>query len=165
MAFGDARSKGPPRAILAKPGNPMTAPFALDPRLDGDTLALLDLELCAVRLMNDRQFPWLVLVPRRPDLRELHDLAPTDRVLLFDEIARATHALEEIHKPDKLNVAALGNVVAQLHVHVIARFRGDRAWPRPVWGVAEPVPYTADEADRVRARLRVALAGGATAPG
>ena len=116
--------------------------FALDPRLAADTHAVLELPLSRALLMDDMRFPWLILVPRMPGLRELTELARDDQHALLDEINRVAHVLHAIAKPDKLNIAALGNVVPQLHVHVIARFVGDAAWPRPVWGIGERVPYT-----------------------
>lgn len=115
-----------------------TGDFVLDPRLAADTLAVGDLPLSRVLLMDDVRFPWLVLVPRQTGLVEIGDLPRAGRITLLDEIDQASVALRSLHAPDKLNVAALGNVVAQLHVHVIARFRADVAWPRPVWGVGEP---------------------------
>lgn len=96
-------------------------------------------------------------MPRRPGLRELTDLDRATQHALLDEINRAAHVLHAIAKPDKLNIANLGNVVAQLHVHVIARYTGDAAWPRPVWGVGERAPYRAEEATRLRALLRAGL--------
>ena len=132
--------------------------FALDPRLAADTHTVLELPLSRALLMDDMRFPWLILVPRLPGLRELTELAHDDQHALLDEINRVAHVLHAIAKPDKLNIAALGNVVPQLHVHVIARFVGDAAWPRPVWGVGERVPYTADERARVLGLLRAALA-------
>ena len=109
--------------------------FTFDERLAGDTVAVVDLPLSAVRLMNERSWPWLILVPRRPGLVELIDLDAGDRARLMEEIARAAEALRRLYQPHKLNVAALGNLVPQLHIHVIARFRDDPAWPRPVWNV------------------------------
>ncbi|HOV59066.1 MAG TPA: HIT family protein [Rhodanobacteraceae bacterium] len=133
------------------------APFALDARLAADTHAVGELALSRVLLMDDARFPWLILVPRRPGLRELTDLDRATQHALLDEINRAAHVLHAIAKPDKLNIANLGNVVAQLHVHVIARYTGDAAWPRPVWGVGERAPYRAEEATRLRALLRAGL--------
>jgi diadenosine tetraphosphate (Ap4A) HIT family hydrolase len=118
--------------------------FALDPRLVADTHALGELEFSRVLLMDDARFPWLILVPRRTGLRELTDLAQSEQRILLDEIDRSARALQTLFVPDKLNIAALGNVVAQLHVHVIARFAGDAAWPRPVWGAGARTPYAAD---------------------
>jgi diadenosine tetraphosphate (Ap4A) HIT family hydrolase len=109
--------------------------FKLDDRLAGDSVPVLDLPLSTVRLMNERSWPWLILVPRRPGLVELIDLDGAERSRLMEEIARAGETLRTLYTPDKLNVAALGNVVPQLHIHVIARFRDDPAWPRPVWNV------------------------------
>ena len=134
------------------------AAFALDPRLAADTHALLELPLSRALLMDDMRFPWIILVPRVAGLRELTELPRDDQHALLDEINRAAHVLHAIAKPDKLNIGALGNVVPQLHVHVIARHVGDAAWPRPVWGVGERVPYTDDERARVTSLLRAALA-------
>jgi diadenosine tetraphosphate (Ap4A) HIT family hydrolase len=119
----------------------MSSAFVLDPRLDADTLVVGDLGLCSVRLMNDARFPWLILVPRRPDLSEFTDLAPEDATRLMDEIRIATGVMLELAKPDKVNVGALGNIVAQLHIHVVGRFRSDPAWPGPVWGSGAAMPY------------------------
>jgi diadenosine tetraphosphate (Ap4A) HIT family hydrolase len=121
--------------------------FELDSRLDADTLLLADWPLCRVLRFNDRTYPWLVLVPRRRGAREIIDLDPADQQTLLGEIGRASRALKKALAPEKLNVAALGNVVPQLHIHVIARFTDDPAWPRPVWGVQAPRPFTGDEAE------------------
>ena len=120
----------------------MTASFILDLRLAADTHPLARFELCDVRLMDDSHYPWLILVPRLPGLRDLIDLDVRERHLLSDEIDRASKVLRNAFRPDKLNVAALGNVVAQLHVHVIARFEEDPGWPAPVWGRVERNPYS-----------------------
>ncbi|MBD8906934.1 HIT domain-containing protein [Methylorubrum zatmanii] len=119
----------------------MTDAFTLDPRLAADTHPVGDLALCSVLLMDDARFPWLILVPRRDGLSELTDLTPEDAATAFEEIRIATRVIMALSRPDKVNVAALGNVVAQLHVHVVARFRSDPAWPGPVWGVGERKPY------------------------
>jgi diadenosine tetraphosphate (Ap4A) HIT family hydrolase len=110
--------------------------FVLDARLEADTIAVTDLPLSAVRLMDDATYPWLVLVPRRAGLVELTDLEPPQRAVLIEEIAAAGRALAAATGCHKLNIGALGNQVAQLHVHVIARFTTDAAWPNPVWGAA-----------------------------
>lgn len=133
-------------------------PFALDPRLAADCHVVGELELSRVLLMNDLRFPWLVLVPRMAGLRELVELARDQQHLLLDEVNRIAHVLHAIAHPDKMNIATLGNVVAQFHVHVIARHVGDAAWPKPVWGVGESVPYTDDESARVLGLLRAGLA-------
>ncbi|MBI1384154.1 MAG: HIT domain-containing protein [Rhizobiales bacterium] len=134
--------------------------FALDPRLASDTRHVSDLALSAVRLMDDRRFPWLILVPRRAGAVELVDLVEADRLVLLEEISLVSRVLQRAFAPDKLNVAALGNLVPQLHVHVIARFRADPAWPRPVWGVGEPAPYGEVEGGERAGRLAEAIAGG-----
>ncbi len=135
----------------------MNTPFALDPRLAGDTHAVCDLALSRVLLMDDARWPWLILVPRRAGLRELLDLDPDAQQVLLDEINRVARLLQARHAADKLNIAALGNVVAQLHVHVIARQVGDPAWPAPVWGRGERVPYVADVARDLAGTLATAL--------
>ncbi|GJE69609.1 HIT domain-containing protein [Methylorubrum podarium] len=119
----------------------MTDTFSLDPRLAADTHPVGDLALCSVLLMDDARFPWLILVPRRPGLSELTDLAPEEAGLAFEEIRLAVGVVQALARPDKVNVASLGNVVPQLHIHVVARFRSDPAWPGPVWGVGERKPY------------------------
>lgn len=131
--------------------------FVLDPRLAADTTVIGDLPLSRVLLMQDARFPWLILVPRQPGLRDLTDLARDDQHALLDEINRCAHVLRALDKPDKLNVAALGNVVAQLHVHVIARHTTDAAWPRPVWGFGERERYDAPVLSARIVALRTAL--------
>jgi diadenosine tetraphosphate (Ap4A) HIT family hydrolase len=125
----------------------MAYDFELDPRLDNDTLFLTDWPLCRVLRMSDRAYPWLILVPRRTDKREIIDLSTADQALLLGEIGQACRAIKAALKPEKLNVAALGNVVSQLHVHVIGRFTDDAAWPRPIWGVQTPQPFDSDDAE------------------
>lgn len=132
-------------------------PFSLDDRLAADSLMVGDLPLCQVRLMDDSQFPWLVLVPRRMGVREIYELPVADRRQLMDESCRVAEALVALYTPKKLNIAALGNVVGQLHVHHIARFEDDPAWPAPVWGKLPPRPYDADACDVVLARLWKAI--------
>ena len=119
----------------------MIANFTLHPQLAKDTVALGDLALSRVLLMNDANYPWLILVPRRNGLTEIIDLDQSEQVQLMAEIAAAARALKAATQCDKLNIAALGNMVAQLHVHVIARFASDAAWPKPVWGAAPPAAY------------------------
>ena len=111
--------------------------FALDPKLAADSVPVAALRLSDLRLTNERAFPWLMLVPRRADVAEIIDLAKPDRAALFEEINAVSAALRAATHCHKLNVAALGNQVRQLHVHVIARFETDPAWPRPVWGAGE----------------------------
>ena len=119
----------------------MSAAFALDAKLESDTVPVGDLPLSRVLLNNDANFPWLILVPRRAGLVELIDLDENERLALMAEIARAASALKSATKCDKLNIAALGNVVAQLHVHIIVRRKDDVAWPKPVWGVKPALAY------------------------
>jgi len=108
--------------------------FVLHPQLEKDTLFVAELALCRVLLMNNKLFPWLILVPRVEGAREIIDFPAQAQHVLIDEIARVSHVMQALFAPDKLNVAALGNQVEQLHVHVIARYRSDVAWPHPVWG-------------------------------
>ena len=124
----------------------MSEGFALDPQLARESVFVADRVLCRVLLMDDARFPWLVLVPRRAGLVELFDLDASERRLLFDELEQAARALRSVASSAKLNVGALGNVVRQLHVHVVARREGDAAWPGPVWGHGPRRPY--DESAR-----------------
>jgi len=135
----------------------MTETFELDARLAADTHVVGDLELSRILLMDDARFAWLIVVPRRAGMRDLIDLALDDQHVLLGEIGRCAHALRDMDKPDKLNIAALGNVVAQLHVHVIARHQHDAAWPRPVWGAGTALHYDASTLQRRLASLRTAL--------
>ena len=135
-----------------------TAGYELHPQLAADTHPLASLALCDLRLMDDANYPWLVLVPRIAGARELIDLEATQRRTLMDEIDVAARLLRDVFRPFKLNVAALGNLVPQLHVHVIARFEGDPAWPAPVWGRVAARPYAPEAlVERIRA-LQGALA-------
>jgi len=115
--------------------------FNLDKRLSAVCVHAVDLPLSRVLVMDDSRYPWLVLVPRRPHVTELFDLDAADRVALCEEYAAAGARLKSLTGCHKINIAMLGNQVAQLHVHVIARNIGDPAWPNPVWGVGAPVPY------------------------
>ncbi|MGB0747530.1 MAG: HIT domain-containing protein [Magnetospiraceae bacterium] len=119
--------------------------FQLHRRLAADTLPHGDLHLCALRIMNDRRYPWIILVPRRAGVEGLHALSAEDQAQLISEVTSVSQVLEDAYTPTRVNVAALGNMVPQLHVHVIARFEGDSAWPGPVWGVGEPLPYAATD--------------------
>ena len=132
--------------------------FALDPRLAADTLAVGDLALSRLLLMNDRRYPWLVLVPRREALREIVDLDAQARATLIEEIAAASRFMQSLPGVDKINVGALGNLVAQLHVHVVGRAVGDPAWPGPVWGHGSARRYAAEKAAALIAQARAGLA-------
>jgi diadenosine tetraphosphate (Ap4A) HIT family hydrolase len=116
--------------------------WSLDPALARGTVALGDLPLSHVLLADDANYPWLILVPRRPSVVELIDLEENEQVQLLGEIAAAARVVKSVTECEKLNIAALGNVVAQLHVHIIARSQSDAAWPKPVWGVVPPVAYS-----------------------
>lgn len=131
--------------------------FELHPRLQADTQILGDLPLCRVLLAKDSQYPWLILVPRVPGLREIHHLPPEQQQQLMQESCAVATLMEEALGPDKINVAALGNLVPQLHLHHVARFSSDAAWPGPIWGAHPALPYQAQDlrqqADNWRARL------------
>ena len=131
----------------------MTDGFLLAPRLEADSQFLIDWPLSQVRLMDDTRFPWLILVPRRPGLEEWTELKVEESAQLAEEIGRAGQALARIFSPTKLNIGALGNIVRQMHVHVIARFETDAAWPGPVWGQGARIPYDNAQRDRLRADL------------
>ena len=115
--------------------------FELHPTLAKDTTLVTSLPLCRVLLMNDARYPWIILVPQREDIREIHHLEADDQNTLFQELMQASNIVENLFAPDKINVGALGNLVPQLHVHVIARFKDDAAWPGPVWGQGDAIPY------------------------
>jgi diadenosine tetraphosphate (Ap4A) HIT family hydrolase len=133
--------------------------FSLHPRLSHDTVFVADLPLCRVLMMNDMRWPWLILVPRGENLVELTDLDAADRARLIEEAARAADWLKAHAKADKINVGALGNVVRQLHVHVVARHSGDAGWPGPVWGFGTALPYAHDELQALIAAARKGLGG------
>ena len=131
--------------------------FALDARLAADTVGVTSLPLCEVLLMNDARYAWVVLVPRRAGLVEITDLATEDQTTLWQEVNRATAALRAVAPCDKLNLGALGNIVRQLHMHLVARVEGDAAWPGPVWSHGKAETYAAPAlSERVEA-LRDAL--------
>lgn len=115
--------------------------FTLHKQLEDETVFVRDLPLCQLRLQNQKILPWLLLVPRRAGAREIYKLSLDDREQLMEEIAQASQAITTIWSPFKINVAALGNVVPQIHVHVIGRWENDPAWPKPVWGNLAPAPY------------------------
>ncbi|SFC37417.1 Diadenosine tetraphosphate (Ap4A) hydrolase [Marinospirillum celere] len=129
-------------------------PFTLHPRLEADSIFVGQLRLCQLRLINDSRYPWLLLVPAHPDLVEITDLEPEDYQQLWEEVRLVSKGLQSWCQPDKLNVATLGNLVPQLHLHVIARFKTDATWPGPVWGQGEAVAYTEKELDSLVAELR-----------
>ncbi|TWB35803.1 HIT domain-containing protein [Nitrospirillum pindoramense] len=133
------------------------ADFVLHPRLAADTVAVGDLPLSRVLLSRNACWPWLILVPRRAGAVEIHRLETADQVQLMAEITLASRVMEAAFSPDKLNVAAIGNLVPQLHVHVVARTRGDAAWPGPVWGSGFEQAYGPDGAEALALRLAADL--------
>jgi diadenosine tetraphosphate (Ap4A) HIT family hydrolase len=134
-----------------------TAGWSLDPQLERDSVALGNLMLCQVRLMNDANYPWLLLVPRRANATEITDLVAADRAQLMQEIAQSADALKSETACLKINVAVIGNMVAQLHVHIIARFRTDAAWPKPVWGHLPARAYDDAALQKLTISLRARL--------
>lgn len=135
----------------------MSASFQLDPRLEADSLPVAELGLCSLRLMDDQRFPWLLLVPRRAGLREIFELPAFDQAELLIELNHAARALSAVAAPHKLNLGALGNIVQQLHLHLVARQPDDVAWPGPVWGSGARQPYAPAAAQALIAQLRQAL--------
>jgi len=148
----------PPEAPTSATAGDPEAGFLLDPRLEADTIHLGDLPLSRALLMNDARFPWLILVPRRAGASEIADLDEVDATALMGEIRLSARLLAEIAGPDKTNVGALGNIVTQLHVHIVARFLSDPAWPGPVWGHGARTPYPPHAAHALVERLRAAFA-------
>lgn len=142
----------------------MTAPFNADSAFETGSVMVGDWPLCQVRLQDDARFPWLILIPRRAGLVELEDLTPSERTLLMDEVVRAGEIVRRLAEAagaptHKLNVAALGNVTAQLHVHVVGRRPDDGLWPDPVWGRGAAVPYAPDTLRAAVARIGINPAG------
>jgi diadenosine tetraphosphate (Ap4A) HIT family hydrolase len=128
--------------------------WSLSPHLERDTINIGDLPLSRVLIIKDANYPWLLLVPRRSNVTDITDLDEVEQGQLMTEINRVSRALKEISKPDKLNIAALGNLVAQLHIHIIARRTTDAAWPRPVWGVAPAIDHDPLELEAFTGAIR-----------
>lgn len=133
--------------------------FELDPQLAADTVVLGKFPLSLVLLSKDANYPWCILVPRRKGIREVHHLSEEDRFQLTRESCHLAEVMADLFVPDKMNIAALGNRVPQLHVHHVARFKTDAAWPKPMWGVVEASGYGEAEREERVSRLRSALAG------
>ena len=131
--------------------------FALDQRLQQDCLPVGDFPLCRLLLMNDSHYPWFILVPRREEVSELFQLDAADQRQLWQETTLLAETLKDTFAADKMNVATLGNVVSQLHMHVIVRRRGDAAWPAPVWGRNPPRPYEEEQVRQLVSKLRLVL--------
>lgn len=130
--------------------------FTLHKQIEADSSFVTDLPLCQVRLINNAAYPWAILVPRQDNIKETIDLSEGDQQQLMIEIATLSKAMQSIYSPDKLNVAALGNMVPQLHVHVIARFKTDKAWPSPIWGKGG-APYSESAMSLTIGRIKEAL--------
>ncbi|MCX8570257.1 MULTISPECIES: HIT family protein [Hyphomicrobiales] len=131
--------------------------FALDSRLDTDSEPLMWLGLCELRIMNDKRWPWLILVPQRLGIEELHDLTPLDQAMLTFESNMVANALKRVTGCTKINSGALGNIVRQLHFHIVARSEGDPGWPGPVWGHGVREPYRSDDLHRFAESIKTAL--------
>ncbi len=138
--------------------------FKADPAFDPASVVVCDWSLCQVRLQDDARFPWLILIPRRTGLHEIEDLTLEERAALMDEVVRAGEVVRAMGRTvlrpvQKLNVAALGNITAQLHLHVVGRRHDDGLWPDPVWGRGEAVPYGAQALQAAMSRIRLSQAG------
>ena len=133
------------------------ADFALDPRLENDSTSIMLTGLCDLRLSKDARWPWLILIPRRAEITEIFELTPLDQVMLTFETDTVASALKKVTGATKINVGALGNVVRQLHVHVVARFEGDANWPGPIWGFGKAEPYEDEKRAQFITTLREAL--------
>ncbi len=131
--------------------------FELHPQLQQDCLEIGRFSLCRLLLMNESRYPWFILVPEREKLTEIYQMNTADQTLLMQESSRLAHGLAEAFAADKLNIAAIGNLVPQLHVHHVVRYRSDPAWPAPVWGKFSPAPYDETEIAKVIARLKSVL--------
>ena len=131
--------------------------FELDRRLEGDSETVMWLGLCELRIMDDRRWPWLVLVPQRPGIEEVHDLTPLDQAMLTFETNMVAQALKRVTGCAKINTGALGNIVRQLHVHVVARNENDVGWPGPVWGFGPREPYRREDLHSMASRVRAGL--------
>ncbi len=120
----------------------MTTPFQLHPRLKEDCIAVGRFDLCQLLMMNDSQYPWFILVPEKAGLTEIYQLGKAERHLLTEESCYLAENLAVLYKADKMNIAAIGNLVPQLHIHHVVRYQTDKAWPAPIWGKFTAVPYT-----------------------
>ncbi len=133
--------------------------FQLHPRLKQDCIAIGRFELCQLLMMDDSQYPWFILVPERADAQEIYQLSKTERQLLTEESCYLAENLAALYQADKMNIAAIGNIVPQLHIHHIVRYQTDKAWPAPIWGKFDAVPYTerqiADNLARIKDQLKM----------
>ncbi|WP_019867204.1 HIT domain-containing protein [Methylovulum miyakonense] len=136
----------------------MTPSFQLHPRLQADCIPVGRFELCQLLLMNDSQYPWFILVPQVDGLRELYELGKAQQQVFMEESSYLAEQLAVLYQADKMNIAAIGNLVPQLHIHHIVRYQTDRAWPAPVWGKFAAIPYGDAEIAGQLAQVRNALA-------
>jgi len=137
----------------------------LHPQLAEDTIIIGRFDLCILLLMNDENFPWFILVPDRKDIKEIYQLEKNDQQTLMAESSLLSEVLAEEYSADKLNVAALGNIVPQLHIHHIVRYKNDPAWPAPVWGKVPAIAYTAQTAIDIKEKMLQLLNGKLTDAG
>lgn len=128
--------------------------FQLHPRLQQDSITLGQFNLSRLLLCNDSQYPWFILVPQRPDISEIFQLSAMDQQLLQQESCLLAKTLATLYQADKMNIAAIGNIVPQLHIHHIVRYQTDIAWPAPVWGKYEPIPYSTEQQHRVILQIK-----------
>jgi len=137
----------------------MTTTFQLHPRLKEDCIAIGRFDLCQLLMMNDSQYPWFILVPERADIKEIYQLSKSERHTLTEESSYLAENLATLYEADKMNIAAIGNLVPQLHIHHVVRYQSDKAWPAPVWGRFAAVPYTQqqiiDNIAQVKEQLRI----------
>ena len=137
----------------------MATTFQLHPRLKQDCISIGRFDLCQLLIMNDSQYPWFILVPEKAGIQEIYQLDKPEQHTLLEESSYLAENLAALYKADKMNIAAIGNLVPQLHIHHIVRYRSDKAWPDPVWGKFAAVPYTqqqiADNITRIKEQLRI----------
>jgi len=138
--------------------------FQLHPRLKQDSIAIGKFNLTELRLINDSQYPWFVLVPMRADISEIYQLSGVDQQLLQQESSLLTKILADLYKADKMNIAAIGNIVPQLHIHHIVRYKTDIAWPAPVWGKFDAVPYTEQQIEKIKLEIETVFKTVSTNP-
>lgn len=136
----------------------MTKPFQLHPQLEQDCVGIGRFDLCRLLMMNDSSYPWFILVPEKDGLTEVYQLSKPGQIQLAEESSLLAENLAALYRADKMNTAAIGNLVPQLHIHHIVRYKTDRAWPAPVWGKFDRVPYTQNQIDghiaQVKERLK-----------
>jgi diadenosine tetraphosphate (Ap4A) HIT family hydrolase len=128
--------------------------FALDEQLARDTLSITDWPLCKVLLRNDANYPWIILVPCRSNITEIYQMSKEEQFQLIEEVSNASKILKAFSKADKINIGTLGNIVSQLHIHIIARYKNDSAWPQPVWGKVPAISYSEAQLQKLLPKLK-----------